>query len=83
MLGSLLAGADEAPLGQSYFGQASEKSAAYTGKYVEGDLKEVPATGPVADTIRQLMDGVRSGISYSGGQDIKGLQENAEFIVVR
>ncbi len=82
MIGRLFAGADEAPMMGEYFGQASEKSAASNGDYIEGVTGWVEDTGPVAGTIAGLMQGVRSGISYAGAHDIKSLHEQAEFVMV-
>jgi IMP dehydrogenase len=80
MIGRLFAGASEAPRPGEYFGQASDKSQAYKGEYIEGTSGEVELTGPVYLTINRLMEGVRSGISYAGADSIRSLQERAEFI---
>jgi IMP dehydrogenase len=81
MIGRLFAGADEAPRPGEYFGQASERSAASKGTYIEGTYTfDVDNTGPVQRTIDRLMEGVRSGISYAGAKDIRTLQEQAEFL---
>lgn len=39
--------------------------------------------GSVFDIIRQIVGGLRSGMSYCGARNIKELQSNAEFIKVR
>ncbi len=46
----------------------------------EGVEGRVPYKGPLADTIYQLIGGVRSGMGYCGTPDISALQEEAEFI---
>lgn len=46
----------------------------------EGVEGRVPYKGPLADTIFQLVGGVRSGMGYCGTQSIKALQEEGEFI---
>ncbi|SDM16285.1 IMP dehydrogenase [Halarsenatibacter silvermanii] len=46
----------------------------------EGVEGRVPYKGPLADTIFQLVGGVRSGMGYCGTQNIKALQEEGEFI---
>ena len=46
----------------------------------EGVEAMVPYKGSVADIIKQLTGGVRSGLSYCGANTIPQMQENAEFI---
>ncbi len=46
----------------------------------EGVEGRVPYKGPLADTIYQLVGGVRSGMGYCGTADISDLQENSEFV---
>lgn len=46
----------------------------------EGVEGRVPFKGPVADTVFQLMGGVRSGMGYCGCHDIPELQQTAQFI---
>lgn len=48
--------------------------------HIEGVEGYVPCTGPVQDTINQICNGIRSGMSYSGAHDIKELQEKAQFV---
>lgn len=92
MLGSLLAGTDEAPgdsaydpvtkkhykpyRGQSIFGS---NAAEYTPEGVSG---WVELKGPVADVLHGLTAGIRSGMSYVGANNLAELRENAEFIRV-
>jgi len=80
MVGSLLAGADEAPKPGEYFGNASRRLNGH--RAPEGAEGSVPLTGPVENIIKELVWGVRSGISYGGATNIKELQENAQFIRV-
>jgi IMP dehydrogenase len=40
----------------------------------------VPYRGPVSKVIDSLMDGVRSGYSYAGAQNLHDLQESAEWL---
>lgn len=100
MLGSLLAGCEEAPgdveiyQGRSfkvYRGMGSlaamkqgsadryfqEKDKKLVPEGVEG---RVPYKGSVADTIFQLVGGIRSGMGYCGCPTIPELQERAEFV---
>jgi IMP dehydrogenase len=46
----------------------------------EGVEGRVPYKGPVADTIFQLVGGIRSGMGYCGCVDIPTLHEKAKFI---
>ncbi len=46
----------------------------------EGIEGRVPFKGPLADTIYQLIGGIRSGMGYCGAKNIGELQKNAEFI---
>jgi len=91
MIGSLLAGTNEAPgdvridpngvrwkpyRGQSIFGANASH---YTPEGVEGWVRE---KGPVADVLRSLAGGIRSGLSYVGARNLKELRERANFIQV-
>lgn len=91
MLGNILAGADECPgatveigdgrtfkpyRGQSMFGSNGER-------YVkEGVSGYVETKGPVAGILRQMVGGIKSGLSYVGAKNLAELQENAEFIQI-
>jgi IMP dehydrogenase len=46
----------------------------------EGVEAMVPYKGSVTDIIKQLTGGIRSGLSYCGANNIKQMQQNAEFI---
>ncbi len=95
MVGSLLAGTHETPgdilmqdgqAYKSYRGMASydvqkEKRADRTPQ-VEGVSAKVPYKGPVVNVLNHLANGIRSGLSYSGANNIRELQENAEFMIV-
>lgn len=60
--------------GDRYF-QAEQK------KYVpEGVEGRVPFKGPLADTIYQMLGGLRSGMGYTGCSTIEELHEKAQFI---
>ena len=79
MLGSLLAGTEEAaslPIeknGKKY--KIYQGSSTYKNENVEGVVGLVPSTGPVAKVIDELLQGVRSGLSYQGVRSIKELHE--------
>lgn len=46
----------------------------------EGVEAMVPYKGSVTDILKQLIGGVRSGLSYCGARSIPQMQQNAEFI---
>ena len=95
MLGSLLAGTDEAAgdrivedgiAFKTFRGMASreaqsQKRAGRTPR-VEGVSARVPYRGPVRDTLANLEAGIRSGFSYSGACTLSELRDSAEFVVV-
>ncbi len=95
MLGSLLAGTEEAPgdlirgdhgnLMKQYRGSASFSDKQKRGeatRNVEGESTLVPYRGKVADVISDLLDGIRSGLSYGGSSTIRELQESVEFVEI-
>ncbi|MCO5175497.1 MAG: IMP dehydrogenase [Thermomicrobiales bacterium] len=106
MLGSLLAGTDEAPgapvvrRGRRYKivrGMASLTANVDRQRVERGDEVDdtdwlevvpegveaiVPARGPVADVVYQLVGGLRSGLSYAGAATIPELWERAEFVQI-
>lgn len=46
----------------------------------EGIEGRLPYKGPLADTIHQLMGGIRAGMGYCGSKDLVSLRENSQFI---
>jgi len=46
----------------------------------EGVEGRVPFKGPLADTVYQLMGGLRAGMGYCGAPDIDALHTNARFV---
>lgn len=46
----------------------------------EGIEGRVPYKGPLAESIYQLVGGIRSGMGYTGSKTLKDLRENAQFI---
>jgi len=48
----------------------------------EGIVGRVPYRGPLADTVYQLIGGLKAGMGYVGARDIKELQANAEFLKI-
>ncbi len=92
MLGSLLAGTDEAPgdiilhgttRKKEFMGMASTKAQKnYKGwsSHAEGISTTVPYKGPVNLVLEQLVEGIKSGLSYSGAENLEVLRSNARFI---
>lgn len=78
MLGSLLAGCDEAPNPGEYYGNASYRVNGHNAP--EGVSGTVEKTGPVSDVIKKLAWGIRSGISYAGVTNLEELRQNAEWV---
>jgi IMP dehydrogenase len=59
------------------------QEAAGAGKMVpEGIEGRVPAKGPLAELVYQLVGGLRSGMGYCGVRTIPELQERAEFLKI-
>ena len=53
------------------------------GKLVpEGIEGRIPYRGPLANTIYQLVGGIRSAMGYVGAPSIPALRENAEFVQI-
>ncbi|WP_409252437.1 IMP dehydrogenase [Bacillus sp. SCS-153A] len=57
-----------------YFQEENKK---FVPEGIEGRL---PYKGPLADTLYQLIGGLRSGMGYCGAKDLKALREEAQFI---
>jgi len=92
MLGSLLAGTDEAPgqiiqkqngLYKRYRGAASLETKVTHGqeaRNVEGESTIIPYKGGVKYIITELLDGVRSSLSYGGATSLK--EFNPHYVIV-
>ena len=92
MVGSLLAGTDEAPgqnfltpqgLTKVYRGMASKEAQRdWKGGYSsnEGISTTIPYKGAVSSVLKDLEKGIVSGFSYSGAQNITALHHKAQFI---
>jgi len=59
--------------------QVKEKGGTIVPEGVEG---RVPYKGPIADTVAQLVGGIRSGMGYVGAESLADLREKAEFLKI-
>ena len=95
MIGSMLAGTDEAPgetlIGldgrevKSFRGMASaaaQKEATGKVSVAEGISTTVPYKGSVKHILEQIRGGLGSGCSYSGVDKLEDLEEYAEYVTV-
>lgn len=86
MLGSMLAGHDET--GTDFYGMSSHKAQLKYGGEVkdyrasEGLELIVDKRGPLENTIKQILGGVRSAATYIGASEIKHMPKCATFIRV-
>jgi len=55
---------------------------ALEGAVPEGVEGLIPYKGNVSEVVRQLVGGLRSGMSYCGAKSLAGLRRNAEFMIV-
>ncbi len=91
MLGSLLAGTDECP-GETRVAPDNSVWRPYQGQSIYGTNKDlytpegisgwVQSKGPVADILKQLAAGIRSGMSYVGARNLDELRAKANFVRV-
>lgn len=65
--------------GDRYFQKAQSDEKKIISEGVEG---AVLSKGSIADTVYQLVGGIKSGFGYVGAKDIKDLWEKAEFVKV-
>jgi IMP dehydrogenase len=98
ILGSLLAGTKETPgdimrmgdwpneqLFKQYRGSASIESKRARGEVennIEGNSKLIPYKGKTKRIIDDLMDGLKSAMSYSGAKDMRVFKEFSQFYTV-
>ena len=48
----------------------------------EGVEGRVPSKGPLAESVHQLMGGVKAGMGYCGCEDLKALRSKAQFVKI-
>ena len=102
MLGSMLAGTDEAPgateiyMGRQFkvyrgMGSLAAMEAGSKDRYFQAESKKfvpegvegrVPYKGVLADTIFQMVGGLRAGMGYCGAATIDALRTESEFIKI-
>ncbi len=103
MLGSMMAGTDEAPGETEIFqgrkfktyrgmGSVAAMKKGSSDRYFQGSVNEanklvpegiegrVAYKGAVADIVFQMVGGIKSGMGYTGAEDIKGLHDKAQFV---
>ncbi|MFS8582188.1 MAG: IMP dehydrogenase, partial [Limnochordales bacterium] len=73
-------GAMRAGSGDRYFQDTSEPSQRDRKLVPEGIEGRVPYKGPLADTVFQLVGGLRAGMGYVGAATIEELQKNTKFV---
>ena len=102
MLGSMLAGTEEAPGATEIYqgrqfkvyrgmGSLAAMEAGSKDRYFQAESKKfvpegvegrVPYKGALADTVFQMIGGLRAGMGYCGAPTIDYLRKNAEFIKI-
>lgn len=93
MLGGMLAGSDEGGgkivdgRVQFYGMSSAEAMGKHNGgvaeyRASEGKVVDIPYRGPIADTIKEILGGVRSTCTYVGASNIKDLPKRTTFIRV-
>jgi IMP dehydrogenase len=94
MLGSILAGHDESPgelitkdnrIYKNFRGMASrEAQLEWRGKVsvTEGETTLIPYKGELKNTLTDLLEGIKSGLSYSGAQTIRELRSKSKFVQI-
>ncbi len=107
MLGSMLAGTEEAP--GDVFEENGQKYKSYRGmgsvaamsqqhgssdRYFQGGVNEanklvpegiegeVAYKGSINDIVFQMVGGLRSGMGYTGSENVKALNDNAQFVEI-
>jgi len=78
MMGGIFGRTYESLNGGDVWGCASENG--QDDNYIEGEVSEGEERYSVSEVIDEFEDGIRSGLSYSGGHTIEEARENSEFI---
>lgn len=84
MAGNLFAGTDETPgeilqvegkRYKNYVGSSTHKT-----NHVEGVMALVPTKGPVKNVLTHLCEGLKSGLSYQGCNNLVDIKNNPQFV---
>lgn len=84
MVGNLFAGTDETPgevlqvdgkRYKSYAGSSTHKT-----NHIEGVMALVPTKGPAKNVLTKLCEGLSSGLSYQGCDNLTELKEDPQFV---
>lgn len=76
---------DNIPLFKKFRGMASREAQVEwrgSASVVEGESTLTPYKGSMLNTVNDLLEGVRSGLSYSGAKNIRELRAKAKFTTV-
>lgn len=86
MVGNLFAGTDEAPGELLQMGGHSYKryvgSSTHKTNHIEGVAAMVPCKGPAEQVLTKLLEGLRSGCSYQGVDNLVDLKDNPVFMKI-
>ena len=84
MVGNLFAGCEETPGKRIVIDGISYKeyvgSSTHKTNHIEGVAALVPYKGTFQDILTKLLEGLRSGCSYQGSQNLEELKDNPAFI---
>lgn len=80
MMGSIFGKCESSPAGGDVWGMASDNG--NVDEYIEGEVIEGEEEHTVQQVFEEFEDGIRSGLSYSGGHTIEEARNNCEFIRV-
>jgi IMP dehydrogenase len=86
MLGNVIAGTNEAPGENFFFNNQNYKryagSSTHKTKHIEGVAGLVPSKGPVKNVLDGFMDGIKSGLSYQGVNNLTDMKKNPRFVKI-
>jgi IMP dehydrogenase/GMP reductase len=86
MIGNLFAGTEEAP-GEIICFQGKQfkryaGSSTHKQNHIEGVVGLVPYKGSVSDIVLHLVEGIKSGCSYQGSNNLTDLKADPHFVVI-
>lgn len=86
MAGNIFAGCDETPGHITIIGGVAYKSyvgsSTHKANHIEGVAARVPVKGKFSDILTKLLEGLRSGCSYQGADNLSELKDNPTFIKI-